>query len=848
MTGILNDIQFSLRHLRRTPVFTAASVMVLAIGIGLNAAMFGICYSLVFAERSLDKALALVQLYSRSATEADSDYRRFSIPAWQEIGASPHVFSGVMAHRTLAVGLNPQTQGGDTRRTIADVVSANYFTVLGVPFAQGRGFTTEEARPGSEIPVAVASHSMWKKTGFDPALIGRTVRINERPFTIVGITPRGFMGTSAMFGPEIFLPLGVFDSLGNTLGTDRNRSLQKADSFPLLLIGRLRSGVTIAGAQEALKLTSAALARGFPAEYRGQQFSVRPLPRFVSGTAPANEGSVMMLTFALLGMTASVLLIVCLNLASMFLARGQSRRREFAIRLAIGGGRARIVRQLLTEGLVLSIAGGGLGILLGNFAINALVVALMERLPVTLALDFATAPSIVLGTAILSLLATLMFAFGPALRHTGSGVINDLKQQAGDNSPSPRIPFLPRHPLVATQIALSLSLLISAGLFLQMTRQATSVDPGFDATETVVIEVDAGLAGYPEAQGLNVYALIEQRLRALPGARSASVAAAIPFGVAGFGEMVRRGGMATAPGGKAATPALGRSFPADWNAVGSSYFDTLGLAVRSGRGFTDLESRSPGSPRVAVIDEVLARQLWPEGDALGRSIEFEPASQGEAPRPPMEVVGIVPVVRDDAFDKSPGGAVYVPFAQGYRASAFFQIRATSSANQGLVDTVQREVGSTAPGLPAFRALTFGNHMSSSLEFWGLRLASSLFMTLGLVATMISLVGIYGTMSYGVLRRTREIGIRLTIGATPEGVRRMVIGEGLALGVAGVAFGLLLGAVMGRVLDSVFVDVGAFDASTFTLAPLLLLGACVAATWLPARRATTVSPVTALRAD
>lgn len=842
MSGILSDFRFSLRQVRRTPGFSAAAVAVLALGIGLNAAMFGMCYSLVFAPRPFERPGELVQLYSRSSTDALDDYRRFSFPAFEEMRGSGRVFSGVLAHRTLGVGLNETDQRGGTRRAVADMVSAEFFSVLGVPLAQGRAFTAEESRPGSEIPVAIASHALWKRAGLDSSLVGRTIRINERPFTIVGIAPEGFMGTSAFFGPEVFLPLGVFDSVGNSLANEASpRSLARPDAFTLLLIGRLKAGVAREGAEEALKLTSAAMERAFPVEYRAQRFTLHPLPRFVSGTAPNAERAVVPLALALLGMTGSVLLIVCLNLASMFLARGQARRREFAIRLAVGGGRARIVRQLLVEGLLLSAVGGALGVALGRFGIDALVAALIEKLPVSVALDFAATPSMLCGTALFSVMATLLFAFGPALRHTGRDVIGDLKQQAGTAS-ARRIAFLPRHPLVAAQVSLSVALLISAGLFIQMTRRAVSLEPGFDAAGTVVMEVDAGLAGRSEAEGLSLYARIEDRLRALPGVRAASVAATVPFAPASFGETVRRAGASGAAG------EAGNSYGARWNAVGAGHFEALGLSLRGGRFFTDAESRVPQGPKVAVIDDVLARQLWPDGEAIGRSLELAPRNQGEAPSEAMRVIGVASPVLDDAFDESPGGAIYVPFAQGYRAAAFFEVRGPASASQSLADAVQAEVRAEAPDLPAFRALTFENHRASSLDFWGLRLTSSLFLCLGLVAATISLVGVYGTMSYGVLRRTRELGIRLAIGATPSGVRLMVLREGLRLGLAGVAVGLLLGIGMGRLMDSLFVEVGAFDAATFTLTPALLLAACVGAAWLPARRATTVDPVTALRAD
>ena len=837
MTGLFSDVRVSIRHLRKTPGFTAAAVLVLALGIGLNAAMFGLSYTMAFAPSPFERPEEIVQLYSHARSEPDT-YRGFSYGAFSEIAAREDVFAGVLAQRTVVAGVNEQPQGGQPRRAISALISADYFKVLGVPLALGRVFTDLESQPGAETPVAIASHALWKRTGFDPEFLGGTVRVNERPFTVVGITPEGFMGTSSLFGPEIFLPLGVFDSIEPGSGSETPRSLQEADSFPLLLSARLKSGTTVDASAPGLRLVAAAVERAYPTEYRGQEFLARPLPRFVSSNYPAQEGAVVTLAVAVLGMTGSVLLIVCLNLASLFLARGQARRREFAIRLAIGGGRARIVRQLITEGLILSFAGGALGSVLGLYAIDAMVAILLERLPVSLVLDFGASPLVVLGTALLSVAATMIFAFGPALRHSGEGVLADLKQQSGDEARPRAAWFLPRNPLVSAQIALSLSLLISAGLFIQMARQANASDLGFDADRTVAIEVDAGLAGYREAQGVNLYAGLEERLRSLPGVRSASVAATIPFGVRSEGRLVR----------KALAPAGDKGEGARWNAVGASYFETMGLPIHRGRAFTDAEAQRVGASRVVIINDVLARRLWSDGDALGRSVEFEATGAAPARSGPMVVVGIVPAVREDPFDTGQANAVYVPFAQDYRGAAFFHVRPRSLASEALVQAVEREVKTAAPGLPSFKATTFEAHVSQSLEFWGLRVASNLFAALGALASLIAIVGIYGSLSYAVSRRTREIGVRLAIGASPRVVRRMVMGEGLALGGAGVAFGLLLGLGMGRVMDSIFVDVGAFDALTFTIAPLLLLAATAAAAWVPAHRATTVNPVTALRAD
>lgn len=836
MAGIFNDVKVSLRQLLKTPGFTASAILVLALGIGLNAAMFGLSHSMVFAARPFDRPEQIVQIYAHAPATADS-YRAFSYGAWRALDGRKDLFEGVLAQRVFSAGLQEEGPGGVPRRTASALVSGNYFETLGVRLARGRAFTEAESTPGAEAPVAIASYSLWKRAGLEPDFLGRTIRVNGRPFTIVGITPKGFTGTNVLIGPEIFLPFGVFDSVDTQVERSTPRTLVQADRFVLTLMGRLKPGLTAESASPGLTLAAQEVARTFPDQYRGYEFLARPAPRMVSSTAPPAEGALMTLALAMLGMTGSVLMIVCLNLASLFLARGQARRREFAIRLAIGGGRGHIVRQFVVEGLILSLTGGALGAALGVFALDAVSNAVLDRFPLSFAIDLGAPPAIALGTAAFSVLATLMFALGPALRHSRDGVLEALKQQAGDDAPRRSSRFMPRNPLVAAQVALSLSLLISAGLFIQMARQANLSNLGFDASPTVSIEVDAGIAGYSEAQALPLYAAIEDRLRALPEVQSSSVAANIPFHTIGEGRVVH----------PANAPAGDQGLGARWNAVGASYFDTIDLKVSRGRAFTEAEGRNATGRRVAIINDSLARRLFPDGEPLGRSIEFEATSRAVASGP-IEVIGVVGATREDPFDKGDTNAVYVPFAQGYRPAAFFHVRARGPRPEALVETVQREVAAAAPGLPAFKAVTFERHVASSFEFWALRLTSGLFISLGLFASLIAIVGIYGSLSYAVSRRTREIGVRLAIGASPNRVRRMVIEEGLALGGAGVLVGLLIGLGVGRVMAALFVDVAAFDLATFTLTPLLLLTACAAAAAVPARRATAVNPVTALRAE
>jgi predicted permease len=831
---LFKDLELSLRHLARTPGFTGAAVLVLALGIGLNATMFGLCYLMAAAGRPFRDPDALVQLYSRKAEEPDS-YRGFSHAAYRQIAARADPFEGVLAHQLAVVGVR---EGGEARRRFAAIVSASYFDVLGVPL-RGRSFTADEERPGSDTPVVVVSHAFWKRAGGDAVTLGRHLRVNERDFTVVGIAPAGFTGTMSVFGPDLFFPLGVFDSLTNDFEGQEARTLARSDTFNLFLVGRLRKGETVESAGPALKLAAEEVRRAWPVEYAGQEFQVAPLPRIGTSTSPSNEEALTTVSIVLLGMTGAVLTIVCLNLASMLLARGQGRRREFAIRLALGGGRARIVRQLLVEGLVLSAAGGALGVLAGALATDALLASLTSRLPIAIAVDLLSLPTLVGGAALFSCFATLLFGLGPALRHSRADVVSDLKLQAGEDASGARRRLRLRHPLVALQVGLSLSLLIAAGLFVRMARETAAVDLGLRAHDAVLAEVDASLSGYDETRGLQAYARIEERLRALPGVRSAAAGATVPFGAVSLGRAARRAG--AAPGAP--------SFRARWNAVGASYFDAVGVPLKRGRPFSDGEAQRQGAPAVAVIDEVLARQLWPGEEALGRELELTSDDSAAPASGPVEVVGIVPVVRDDFFSKSPGGAVYVPLAQGYRSNVHFHVRPADGANvAALRDAVRREIGAVAPGLPLFRVTTLGEHLSRSLEHWGVHLMAGLFTAMGGLATLVSLVGIYGATSYAVSRRTREIGVRMALGATPSRVLAMVLGEGLLVAAAGVGLGLLLGVGLGRALDSVFVEVVAFDPLTFALAAVLVLLACLGAALLPARRATTVDPSVALRAD
>ena len=843
MGSWIADVKVSVRQLQKTPVFTIASVVVLALGIGLNAAMFGVIYAFTFMGRPYAAPERMVQLYSSQTKRPDS-YRAFSYPAYQQLAAEGDVFAGVLAQSFTLVGVS---EGGEARRTSAALISHNYFDVLGVPLFRGRGFTAEEDRPGQNIPVVVATYAYWQRTGFNPALIGSNLRINERAYTVVGITPRGFTGTMMVFGPELFFPLGVFHSISDDFEGEERRLLGQADTYSLFLAARLADGVSIEAANVRLGAAGPQLARAFPAEYEDARMTVSPLPRFGISTAPTNESALGTLGGVLLGLTGVVLLTVCLNLASMLMARGRARRKEFAIRLALGGGRGRIVRQLLTEGLLLSLAGGTAGVMLGLFAIDALIDAFASALPISIVLEGAFSPALIGATLFFSVLATLWFALGPALRHSRADLLTDLKPQAGDDVPDRRRRLMPRHPLLIAQVSLSLALLIAAGLFVRMVQLAFSADFGFRADSTVLAEVDSRLGGYNTAQSLDLFAGIERRLAALPGVEVASIGALVPMGMVSDNESIRRAGINVPADMRPQTPEEGRAFDVPWNAVSGGYFAAMGVSLLQGRTFNDAESFIEGRSRVAVIDDALARKLWPTGNALGQHVEFVDRDDNSAKPGTMEVVGVVASTRRDLFEDEPRGAVYVPFAQGARGNAYFHVR-PQSPQDTLPEVVRREIKGAAPSLPLFSTRTYASHISSSVGYWALQLTAALFAAFGGLAMLVALIGIYGVMSYAVARRTREIGIRIAVGAMPGTVRRMILSEGLAVTLAGVAIGWVLGIGVGRVLDSIFVDFEAFDGVVFAAIPVSFVAAALLAVWVPARRATRVDPMHALRSE
>ncbi len=513
---MLNDLRYAFRLLIKSPGFSIIAILTLAFGIGVNTAVFSLVHAMLFQTPAYAKPAQIVQVFSQNVKNPKI-FRGFSYPTYRDIAEQNTVFDGVLAHNLAMIGIGEK---GDSRRAFADLVSANYFSVMGVAPVSGRAFLPEEETPGSSARVAIVSHSYWQKRGLDPGLLGSPILVNGHPFTIVGIMPKGFTGTMHIFSPEVWLPLGVYDQVANNFESETKYSLGDRAGQQLLILGRLKPGVTAAAAAPALKGLAANLEKAFPVEQKEQTFITAPLSRFATSTSPDHDGPVSMLGTLLLSMAAVVLLVACLNLANMLLARGTARRKEIALRLALGARRSRIVRQLLTEGIVLSLIGGAFGLVLALWSSDLLMASLGAMVPVDLVWLSGPNPAVLTATFAFCVLGTLCFGLGPALKLSRSAVIADLKEQAGDDPVHRRWKFLPRNPLVVAQIAFSLALLTAAALFIRGALKAASVDTGLQSDRSFLLEVDAGLSGYDQSRAPEIYRALNERLSALARCRA----------------------------------------------------------------------------------------------------------------------------------------------------------------------------------------------------------------------------------------------------------------------------------------------------------------------------------------
>lgn len=843
MRALLADLRFGFRLLRRNPAFAGVAVLVLSLGIGVNTAAFSVVNTLLLKPRvgNIDGELAGV--YSRHRQQGD-DYRAFSWADYLALRDRHDLFRSLTAHNFGMAGLK---EGAVTRRVFADVVTANYFETFGVTLPLGRTFTAAEEQPGADIPVVILSHNVWTRMGASADVLGREVEINLRPYTVVGVAPRGFGGSMVLATPELWVPTGVYESMAAVAQGDRRAKLADPNLRELIVVARLPQGVGIDATSRALAALADQLSSADPASHRDHTLEAAPLSRIAVSTRPQVDDELVSIAGMLVSLASLVLVIAAFNLANMLLARGQARQKELAVRLAVGGSRWRIVRQLLAENLVLAAFGGVGGILLSLWATRYVLATMPPVLPI--ALSFDTSPDLrVLAAAVaFSVAASLLSGLGPAWSMVRADLSSALKDHAGDRG-GRRSRWLSalntRDALVMGQVAMTFVMLTAAGLFVRGALDAAQADPGFTLDRGLMINVDTALAGYDRAKSLAYYGEAVATLRRTAGVEAAGLASHMPFGE--FQTQVS----VQLPG-----PSVGRDDPerrsrvagATNVGISADYFAAMGIGLLRGRDFTDLEAFAAGATPVAIIDETLARRLFADRDPVGQAVQ---TAQDGVPTV-HQVVAVVAGVRSDLFATAPEPFIYFPLAQHYASNVYLHGRtsaATADAESTLLGSAGRAVAAVDPGLPFVALETRAMFRERNLMLALLRTGAWLFAGFGAGALLLAGVGLYGVKSYLVSRRTREIGIRLALGATGRSVVGMVLREGLLLAAIGLVLGAGLSVATGTAVRSWLFQGRALDLPVIALTAVTMLTAMMLACWVPARRAINVQPASALRAQ
>ncbi len=842
---MLTDLKFALRQLGKTPGFTVVAVVTLAAAIGVNSAIFSIVNGVML--RAITPPSVVCLFTARQA--ANRDYRPFSYAEFAALRDANPVFSDVAALGFTLAGVG---QNNDVRRSFIFFASENLLPLLGARPAAGRFFTAAEARPNADLPVAIASYAFWQRVGGRPDFVGSTLKVNGRVFTVIGVTPRGFTGINAVISPDLWLPLGVYSLFDNPLDESRNRDLNRPTNYTLNLMARLQPGLTLEAARALLVPLEKRLdAVQPPTADAARELQLDVPSRFSISTSPANDGAVGTVAVLLLGMAGIVLLIACLNLANMLLARGSIRTREFAIRLAVGASRWRVVRQLLIEGLLLSLAGGALGVLVAAWSNDLLVrslTAIFRSMNFAIAIELRPDATVLGVTLLFCIAATLVFSLGPALKSARADVVHDLKQQAGDPAAAGgwnRF-FSGRHCLVMLQIALSLVLLIAGGLFLRSAANASGLNPGFDTRGGIVAEIDFTLSNIGAAAARERAQAILERMQALPGVRCAALATLVPYGNIDNERRVMAAGTVVATDPKAPRP----GFDGIFTAITPQYFAALGVRLLAGRTFSDVECQNRDAPPVAIIDQRMAESLFPKQEAVVRRIRFTEAPGDGAPAE-LEVVGVVAGFRHEIGTEALRPRIFVPLAQTSPHDIFVHLRlasATSRAVDAMLGTVRDTLRNIDPNLPVLRVVPFARIVDGSIGLWAVKLGAVVFGVFAAIALLLAVIGVYGVKAYAVARRTREIGIRMALGAMPADVFGLIMRQGLLQTAAAIGAGLVLALLVGRALAAALFNVKPADPLVLATAVAVLAVTTLAACWIPARRAVRVSPTTALRSE
>ena len=847
----MRDLRFAFRMLAKSPGFTLIAIFTLALAIGANSSIFSLVHAMAIKPLVPGNPAPVVSIFNGRA-EANRAYRSFSWQEFEALQSSKSVFSDVAALSFTVAGVTGQE--GDVRRLFTFFSSDNLLRMLDAQPAAGRFFTPEETAPSAAEPVVVISYTRWQQLGGAADVIGTPMRINNQVYTIIGVTPKGFGIGNAMLAPELWLPFGMHDQFRPMFSEDESRALASPENYSLVLMGRLRSGLTIETATPLLTSINQTLAPldTDPAQ-EGRFLELTVPSRFSISDSPSDDGPVGLIASMLLGMSGIVLVVASLNLANMMLARGASRSREFAVRIALGASRGMIVRQLLVEGFLLALAGGLTGILFCLWTNDLLLHSLggiFSTLSFSFLLDAEPNAILILATFGFCLIATLLFSLAPALHASRPDVVEGLKAHATESNATGNWNrfFSGRHVLIMLQIALSLVLVFSAGLFAQGAANAGGLDRGFSAGHGVLAELDYSLTNTADDVARNTLIDIRERAVASPGIQSASIVSLMPFGAVTSTNRIMRADQALNVAGDPDAPAPG--FSGFSLSTSSGFFASLDIALIQGRDFTANETRDPQAPPVLIIDQNMADKLFPDGGALGQRVRRVDATP-EFKDKEYEIVGICAPFRHDVFADSAPRRVIFPFAQSPRPSGFLITRGmveNQESERTLIPLTREIIKSTDSAAPILMMTSIQDFVDKNIGFWVTRIGAAMFGLFGLVALVLAAIGIYGVKAYAVTRRTREIGIHMALGARPYDVFSLIMNQGVKQTFVGLSLGIILCFGAGQLLAGILYRVSPFDPLVLLISATILTVVTLLACFLPARRATRVNPMVAMRSE
>ena len=818
VNSLLQDGRYGLRMLGRSAGLTTIVVITLGLGIGVNSSIFSVLNEWLLRTLPVPNPEQIVALAKGSGGS------RLSYLDLLDLRNQAGVFSNVFGYDTGSAGLSADGKPGQFAYS---TVTGNYFSALGVKPLLGRLFVPGEGdRPGEALNL-VLGYSFWQKRfAGDPAVIGKHIAVNGRPATIIGVVPPGFHGLLFAFDMDGYLPLSMMSE-----GEDRNSLWVDRSDRSLMPFARLQPGISLAQAQSAVDVVAKRLAAQYPTTDKG--LAVRVIPERQARPAPEVSSFVPVIAGLFLVLPALVLLLACMNVANILLARAAAREREMAIRAAIGAGRWRLIRQMLTESLLLALLGSIAGAVLGELGIAAAGFLLR---PVTTSsagyafrIDCRFDWRVFAYTLAAAVFTGVFVGLWPALRAGRSDLSAALHEGGRSDQAGPGRLRL-RSSLVVAQVAGSLMLLVVAGLLVRSLRHAEHMFLGFDPDHVVSVMLDPHQAGYDQVRTKNFYRELERRVGALPGVESASLARTVPMSYPSQNDPVYVEHHVLGPNEQA--PQV------SYNGIDPGYFSTMQVPLLRGRSFTDSDNEK--SPLVAIVNQTMARRLWLGEDAIGKRFSLKSASG-----PWVQVVGVAGDGQYWFITSDPQPYFYVPLDQDYASLASVQAR-TSGPPEPMIPVMQREILRLAPDMPIIQAATMEQAVHGLAGLFIFQLAASLAGVLGILGLLLAVVGTYGVVSFGAARRTHEIGVRMALGASRGDILKLVSRQGLVLMGAGLAAGLLAAIGLTRAMSKLLLGVSPSDPITYLGVVILLAAVGLAACWIPARRAMLVDPIIALR--